>query len=113
MSNLSVFLTKQSLSDWIYKFYLYKTKWKYIKITPQNIYKLLVFWMIMIFEQNNSIERFGEKIGYIFSYFLFTTVLLFILKLLNKIPNSWSYFHIMITAFLITLLGVVIKRFLE
>jgi len=56
---------------------------------------------------------FGEKIGYALAYFLFTTVLFFILKLLDKIPNSWSYFHIMMITFLIALLGVVIKRFLE
>ncbi len=67
----------------------------------------------MIFEQSKSTEKFGEKIGYVFSYFLFTTVLFFILILLNKIPNSWSYFHIMMITFLIALLGVVIKRFLE
>ena len=67
----------------------------------------------MIFEQSKSTEKFGEKIGYVFSYFLFTTVLFFILILLNKIPNSWSYFHIMMITFLIALLGIVIKRFLE
>ncbi len=67
----------------------------------------------MIFEQNNSIERFGEKIGYVFAYFLFTTVLFFILILLNRIPASWSYFNVMIITFLIALLGTIIKRFLE
>ncbi len=67
----------------------------------------------MLFEQNNSIERFGEKIGYIFAYFLFTTILFFILRLLNKIPDSWPYFYIIIITFLIALLGIVIKRFLE
>jgi hypothetical protein len=67
----------------------------------------------MTFEQNNNIKMFGEKIGYAFAYFLFTTVLFFILILLNKIPNSWSYFHIMMITFLIALLGVVIKGFLE
>jgi len=67
----------------------------------------------MIFEQNNSIERFGEKIGYVFAYFLFTTILFFALTLLNKIPSSWSYSYIMIITFTITLIGIVIKRFLE
>ena len=67
----------------------------------------------MIFERNNNIERLGEKIGYVFAYFLFTTVLFFILKLLNKIPKFWSYFHIMLIILIIALVGVVIKRFLE
>ncbi len=67
----------------------------------------------MFFEQNNSIERFGEKIGYAFAYFLFTTILFFILKLLNKIPASWSYYNIMVITLVIALLGIVIKRFLN
>ena len=67
----------------------------------------------MIFEQNNNIERLGEKIGYVFAYFLFTTVLFLILKLLNKIPNFWSYYNIMAITFVIALIGIVIKRFLE
>lgn len=67
----------------------------------------------MVFEQNNSIKRFGEKIGYVFAYFLFTTTLFFILKLLNKIPDSWSYYNIMAITLVIALLGIIIKRFLE
>jgi len=67
----------------------------------------------MIFQQNNSINRFGEKVGYIFAYFLFTTTLFFILKVLNKIPSFWSYLNIMVITFLIALLGTLIKRFLE
>lgn len=67
----------------------------------------------MIFEQNNSIKRLGEKIGYVFSYFLFTAILFFILRLLNKIPSFYSYFHIVIITLLIVLIGIIIKRFLE
>jgi len=67
----------------------------------------------MLFEQNNNIEKFGKKIGYIFAYFLFTTILFFILRLLNKIPDSWSYYSIMVITLVIALLGVVIKRFLK
>lgn len=67
----------------------------------------------MIFERNKSIEKFGEKIGFIFSYFLFTTILFFILTLLTKIPESWSYFHIMAITFLIALLGIIIKKLLK
>ena len=67
----------------------------------------------MLFEQNNQIEKFGEKMGYVFAYFLFTAILFFILRLLNKIPDSWSYFYIIIITFLIALVGAIIKRFLE
>jgi len=67
----------------------------------------------MIFEQNKSIEKLGEKLGYVFSYFLFTTVLFFILMLVKKIPESWSYIHIMGIVILIALTGTIIKRFLK
>ncbi|MBU90158.1 hypothetical protein CMO94_01345 [Candidatus Woesearchaeota archaeon] len=67
----------------------------------------------MIFEENKTIEKIGEKSGYIFSYFLFTTILFFILILLKKIPESWSYIHVMGITILIALIGVAIKRFLK
>ena len=66
----------------------------------------------MIFERNNNIERLGEKIGYVFAYFLFTTTLFFILKLLNRIPNFWSYFHIMLITLVIALICVIMDKFL-
>ena len=67
----------------------------------------------MIFEQNKSIEKFGQRTGYIFSYFLFTTILFFILTLLNQVPDSWSYFHVMGITILIVVIGFAIKRFLK
>jgi|TARA_B100001971_G_C18142452_1_gene511129 hypothetical protein len=67
----------------------------------------------MIFEQNMSIERMGKKLGFIVSYLLFTTILFFILTLLKKIPESWTYIHIMGITILIVLIGAMIKRFLE
>jgi len=67
----------------------------------------------MIFEENKAIENLGEKLGYVFSYFIFTTILFFILILLKKIPESWSYFHIMGITILIVLTGTVIKKFLK
>ncbi len=67
----------------------------------------------MLFEQDNQIEKFGKKFGYVFAYLLFTTVLFFIWYISNKIPNNWTYLHIMIVTFLIALVGAFIKRFLE
>ena len=67
----------------------------------------------MILKQNTLIEKFGNKIGYLFSYLLFTTILFFILGWLNKIPDSWTYLHIMAATFLIALFGTFIKRFLK
>lgn len=66
----------------------------------------------MKFEQSKSVEKIGEKIGYIFSYFIFTTILFFILTFLNKLPSSWTYFHIMAVTLLVALIGSTITRFL-
>jgi len=67
----------------------------------------------MIFEENKTIEKLGEKLGYIFSYFLFTTILFFILTLLEKIPESWYYPHVMGITILIALIGIGIKKLLR
>ena len=67
----------------------------------------------MIFEENKNIEAFGEKLGYAFAYFLFTTALYLLLALLKKIPENWSYLHIMLIALLIAAAGLAIKRLLK
>jgi len=67
----------------------------------------------MIFEKNETAEKLGERLGYIFSYFLFTTILFFILTLLEKIPESWSYPYVMGITILIASIGIGIKRFLR
>ena len=67
----------------------------------------------MIFERSDKIENFGEKLGYIFSYFLFTTVLYVVLTLLKKIPENWTYFSIMIITVIIALIGIVFKKLLK
>lgn len=66
----------------------------------------------MIFEQNKSIENTGEKIGYLFSYILFTTIVFFIFSFLNKLPSNWSFFHITGVTLLIAIIGIIIKRVL-
>ena len=67
----------------------------------------------MILEENNTIEKVGEKLGYVFSYFLFTTILFFILLLLKKLPESWFYIHVMGIVILIVITGTIIKRLLK
>lgn len=64
-------------------------------------------------KNNFNIEKLSKKIGYIFGYFLFTTILFFILNLLNKIPKTWDYFHIMGITLLIIIVGVLIKKILK
>lgn len=67
----------------------------------------------MKFEEDKRIEKFGKKVGYLTSYIIFTTVLYFILKYLNKLPSNWSYFHVVGLTFFIVLIGITIKRVLK
>lgn len=67
----------------------------------------------MMPEQYKSIEGMGQKAGYVFSYIMFTTILYFLLTFLNKLPSSWSYFHILGLTFCIVLTGEAIKRVLR
>jgi hypothetical protein len=67
----------------------------------------------MIFEQDKSTEKLGEKIGFAAGYFLFTTILFLILLLLNKLPASWTYLHIMAITLVIVLMGFLVKRLLK
>jgi len=67
----------------------------------------------MILDQDKTIEKFGKKVGFVFGYFLFTTILFFLLNASNKIPDFWSYFHIMGITLSITLVGAFLKRHLK
>ena len=67
----------------------------------------------MIFEESKTIEKVGEKLGYIFSYFVFTSILFLILVLSKKMPQSWSYMNIVGSGLLIALTGVVLRRILK
>jgi hypothetical protein len=65
----------------------------------------------MDFKDKN--RKFGKELGFIFSYFIFTTILFFVLKTLNKLPLGWNYFYIMWITLLIVLVGLLFRRFLE
>ena len=67
----------------------------------------------MNFQENKTFEKLGEKIGYLFGYFLFTTILFFILVLLGKIPESWSYGHVMGITILIAIIGILLNKFVK
>ncbi len=60
-----------------------------------------------------SVKSFNKKIGYVFMYLVFTTIFYYILKLLNKIPESWNYLHILPLTLFIVLLGTLIKLLLR
>ena len=67
----------------------------------------------MDFEENKSVAKFGEIIGFLFSYLLFTTILFFALRFTEKIPKWWSVLQIIPITFAIALLGLLLKRLLR
>jgi hypothetical protein len=51
----------------------------------------------------------GVVLGYAFSYFLFTTILFFVLTLTHRLPASWTYLCVA----LVTVSIVIVGRFLK
>jgi len=60
---------------------------------------------------NKNIYETVEKIGYLFGYFLFTTILYFILVSFKNV--YWDYFYIMGFTLLITVFAIAIRRLLK
>ena len=67
----------------------------------------------MIFEEHKHFEKLGEKAGFVVAYFLFTTILYFLLSFSKKLPKNWTYIYIMLIIFLVALIGLVLKRLLK
>ena len=58
-------------------------------------------------------NRVGKTIGYLLGFFVFTTVLYFVLVYLGKLPVSWGYHHVTGITFGITFLGALIRGYLK
>ena len=58
-------------------------------------------------------EKIGEKAGFVLMFILSSIILFFVLKILKKLPSDWGYLHIVGLIFLISLIGVFIKRLLK
>lgn len=67
----------------------------------------------ILFKENKSFEIFGKTIGYLFAYFLFTTILFFALTVLNKIPESWTYLQIGYITMAISAIGAYLNWYLK
>jgi cell division protein FtsW (lipid II flippase) len=67
----------------------------------------------MNFGHNKIFENISEKLGFLFSYFLFTTILFVIFSFFQKIPPSWNYSHFMIITIGIVLLGKALRGVLK
>lgn len=67
----------------------------------------------MIFKRNTHLENVGQTTGFICAYFFFTSMLFIILTFFNKIPVSWSFFHIMGVTISIAAIGAILKGYLK
>jgi ABC-type Na+ efflux pump permease subunit len=67
----------------------------------------------MIFEQEKGIERFGKILGFLFGYFLFTTVMYFVLAYSGKLPDAWGYFGIVGITAVVFMAGSIARRLLK
>jgi hypothetical protein len=67
----------------------------------------------MLFKEDKSIQKWGKATGYVFGYFLFTTILFFVLTLLGKIPDHWSYLHIAAITLFISIVGAGLNLYLK
>lgn len=67
----------------------------------------------MEFEKPKTTETVFSVIGFVFSYFLFTTILYFLLFYLKKIPFDWTYLNVGYITLSVVFLGFLIKRFLK
>lgn len=66
-----------------------------------------------MFSEKKEQNQVWEGAGYVFAYFLFTTILFFILSLLKKLPANWNYFHIMGITLLISIAGMIARKVLK
>ncbi|HLD27985.1 MAG TPA: hypothetical protein VJB67_00010 [Patescibacteria group bacterium] len=64
----------------------------------------------MVLNNSNSIAKLEQTLGFLFSYFLFGTILYLILSLSGKLPIGWTYWHITALTLAITAIGASIKK---
>jgi len=67
----------------------------------------------MRLEKEKNYEKKWKILGFTFMYLLFTLVLYFIIKLLWSLPKQWTFFHVIAITLGITLLGGLIKKWLN
>ena len=67
----------------------------------------------MSIQSNNMAEKFGLVIGFLFIYFVFTTVLYFILSILERLPANWNYFYVMVLTAIIVFIGFAVRKYIK
>jgi uncharacterized membrane-anchored protein YhcB (DUF1043 family) len=64
-------------------------------------------------KQQTAFSALGWTAGYAGGYFLSTTILFFVLRFAQRLPESWSYGHVMALTAGIIISGLLVMRFLE
>ena len=67
----------------------------------------------MKIEEKEQKYNIGKIIGYVLTFFVFTTILYFILLLFDKIPKFGGYFSVILLIIFIVLIGRSIKYWLS
>ena len=60
-----------------------------------------------------KVENYGKLAGYLFSFFLLTTILFLILKYTQKLPSTWTYLHVLAIIIFVVLVGSGLQRMLK
>ena len=76
-------------------------------------FKLELIIAFMQFQKRDHEYKVGRFLGYLLMLIVFSIILFFILSFFNKIPESWSYIHILFIAIFLVLIGKGIKLCLE
>lgn len=69
--------------------------------------------MTLNFEKKQEGSKIGKFFGFFISYIVFTTILYFILKILDRLPESISYFHMYILTTYIILIGLLTNKIIK
>lgn len=69
--------------------------------------------LLKLFIRKMEKQKIGRNIGYIVMYFVFTTILYFVLRFLGKLPEIWDYFTILFLTLILVIIGKLIKRGLK
>ena len=67
----------------------------------------------MEFDKKDNSKKFGKTVGYLAMYLIFTIILYFILKFLNKLPPKFNFSYIVVITLSIVLIGSFVKYSLK
>tara|TARA_Y100000034_G_scaffold111657_1_gene144937 strand:- start:17 stop:220 length:204 start_codon:yes stop_codon:yes gene_type:complete len=63
--------------------------------------------------RHNSTLNVGKAVGFVLGLLLFTTILFFLLKVLNRLSESWNYFSILTGVVIVIVIGLIVRSYLK